>query len=146
MRTGPWMTLLTYYLWCRDDQGPRVRELRHVDVDEDYNYSVFVSYVEIYNNYIYDLLEELQYDPITGHKYVGHCSLLTDQCAFKDVISAVIRSMPSVEAMFHLNMSIYLASVFFCTTAFSEPGVCNNWCYHVNAETCDGLKIHARCT
>jgi len=53
-----------------DDFGPRVRELRRVDVDEDYNYSVFVSYVEIYNNYIYDLLEELQYDPITGHKYV----------------------------------------------------------------------------
>jgi len=47
-----------------------VRELRRVDVDEDYNYSVFVSYVEIYNNYIYDLLEELQYDSITGYKYV----------------------------------------------------------------------------
>jgi len=26
--------------------------------------------VEIYNNYIYDLLEELQYDSITGYKYV----------------------------------------------------------------------------
>ena len=58
-----------------DDHGPRVRELRRVDVDEDYNYSVFVSYVEIYNNYIYDLLEELQYDPITGFKYVKHCFL-----------------------------------------------------------------------
>ena len=66
------ITLLTFYLFYRDDHGPRVRELRHVDVDEDYNYSVFVSYVEIYNNYIYDLLEELQYDPITGHKYVQH--------------------------------------------------------------------------
>ena len=55
---------------CSDERGPRVRELRRVDVDEDYNYSVFVSYVEIYNNYIYDLLEELQYDSITGYKYV----------------------------------------------------------------------------
>ena len=47
----------------------RVRETYRVDdIDEDNNYSVFVSYVEIYNNYIYDLLEELQYDPITGYK------------------------------------------------------------------------------
>jgi len=62
-----------------DDRGPRVRELRRVDVDEDYNYSVFVSYVEIYNNYIYDLLEELQYDPITGYKYVRYTVSLTDR-------------------------------------------------------------------
>uniref|UniRef100_A0A672GF60 Kinesin-like protein n=1 Tax=Salarias fasciatus TaxID=181472 RepID=A0A672GF60_SALFA len=33
-------------------------------VDEDSSYSVFVSYVEIYNNYIYDLLEETQEDAI----------------------------------------------------------------------------------
>ncbi|KAJ8406598.1 hypothetical protein AAFF_G00301720 [Aldrovandia affinis] len=33
-------------------------------VDEDSSYSVFVSYVEIYNNYIYDLLEEAPFDPI----------------------------------------------------------------------------------
>lgn len=33
-------------------------------VDEDSSYSVFVSYVEIYNNYIYDLLEEAPIDLI----------------------------------------------------------------------------------
>ncbi|KAM3869948.1 kinesin-like protein KIF23 [Diretmus argenteus] len=33
-------------------------------VDEDSSHSVFVSYIEIYNNYIYDLLEETPYDPI----------------------------------------------------------------------------------
>ncbi|XP_027859386.1 kinesin-like protein KIF23 isoform X8 [Xiphophorus couchianus] len=33
-------------------------------VDEDSCYSVFVSYIEIYNNYIYDLLEETQEDAI----------------------------------------------------------------------------------
>ncbi|XP_030587803.1 kinesin-like protein KIF23 isoform X2 [Archocentrus centrarchus] len=33
-------------------------------VDDDSSYSVFVSYVEIYNNYIYDLLEETQEDVI----------------------------------------------------------------------------------
>ncbi|XP_052664527.1 kinesin-like protein KIF23 isoform X6 [Harpia harpyja] len=34
------------------------------EVDEDNVYSVFVSYIEIYNNYIYDLLEEAPYEPI----------------------------------------------------------------------------------
>uniref|UniRef100_A0A3Q0SAX9 Kinesin-like protein n=1 Tax=Amphilophus citrinellus TaxID=61819 RepID=A0A3Q0SAX9_AMPCI len=34
------------------------------NVDEDCCYSVFVSYIEIYNNYIYDLLEDAPYDPI----------------------------------------------------------------------------------
>ncbi|KAJ8417191.1 hypothetical protein AAFF_G00284180 [Aldrovandia affinis] len=33
-------------------------------VDDDSSYSVFVSYIEIYNNYIYDLLEEVPFDPI----------------------------------------------------------------------------------
>ncbi|XP_076848401.1 kinesin-like protein KIF23 isoform X4 [Brachyhypopomus gauderio] len=34
------------------------------EVDEDSSYSVFVSYIEIYNNYIYDLLEESPIDLI----------------------------------------------------------------------------------
>lgn len=33
-------------------------------VDEDSSYSVFVSYIEIYNNYIYDLLEDCYEDAI----------------------------------------------------------------------------------
>uniref|UniRef100_A0A3Q3BCG6 Kinesin-like protein KIF23 n=1 Tax=Kryptolebias marmoratus TaxID=37003 RepID=A0A3Q3BCG6_KRYMA len=33
-------------------------------VDEDSSYSVFVSYIEIYNNYIYDLLEDTSEDAI----------------------------------------------------------------------------------
>ncbi|XP_063052566.1 kinesin-like protein KIF23 isoform X3 [Engraulis encrasicolus] len=33
-------------------------------VDEDSSYSVFVSYIEIYNNYIYDLLEDTPTDPL----------------------------------------------------------------------------------
>ena len=33
-------------------------------VDNDSSYAVFVSYIEIYNNYIYDLLEEVPIDPI----------------------------------------------------------------------------------
>ncbi|KAM7405845.1 hypothetical protein PAMP_000265 [Pampus punctatissimus] len=34
------------------------------NVDDDCCYSIFVSYIEIYNNYIYDLLEDALYDPI----------------------------------------------------------------------------------
>ncbi|NXY84579.1 KIF23 protein, partial [Alcedo cyanopectus] len=34
------------------------------EMDEDNVYSVFVSYIEIYNNYIYDLLEEAPFEPI----------------------------------------------------------------------------------
>ncbi|XP_066200436.1 kinesin-like protein KIF23 isoform X3 [Saccopteryx leptura] len=34
------------------------------EVDEDSVYGLFVSYIEIYNNYIYDLLEEVPFDPI----------------------------------------------------------------------------------
>lgn len=41
-------------------------------VDDDNQYAVFVSYIEIYNNYVYDLLEELPYDPITGYKWVPY--------------------------------------------------------------------------
>ena len=37
----------------------RVPDKRAVPgVDEDNSYSVFISYVEIYNNFVYDLLEE----------------------------------------------------------------------------------------
>ena len=32
------------------------------NIDEDNSYAVFVSYIEIYNNYVYDLLEEPVYD------------------------------------------------------------------------------------
>eukprot|EP00064_Thunnus_orientalis_P007351 superscaffoldBa00000809_g7371 len=34
------------------------------NVDDDCCYSVFVSYIEVYNNYIYDLLEDAPFDPI----------------------------------------------------------------------------------
>ncbi|NXP96349.1 KIF23 protein, partial [Passerina amoena] len=37
---------------------------RAEEVDEDNVYGVFVSYIEIYNNYIYDLLEEAPCEPI----------------------------------------------------------------------------------
>lgn len=50
------------------DTGRLVDPTRVSDLDEDNTYAVFVSYIEIYNNYVYDLLEELAYDNITGYK------------------------------------------------------------------------------
>ena len=35
------------------------------DVERNRTYAVFISYCEIYNTYIYDLLEDAR-DPITG--------------------------------------------------------------------------------
>ena len=57
-------------------------------VDEDSSYSVFVSYIEIYNNYIYDLLEETQEDVIKP-KWVQKMLIERNiiqmyKCAFKD--------------------------------------------------------------
>ncbi|XP_056464186.1 kinesin-like protein KIF23 isoform X7 [Gadus chalcogrammus] len=43
---------------------------KYDNVDEDSSYSVFVSYIEIYNNYIYDLLEDAPFDPIRP-KWLG---------------------------------------------------------------------------
>ncbi|KAM7014677.1 kinesin-like protein KIF23 isoform 3-T3 [Tautogolabrus adspersus] len=40
------------------------------NVDEDCCYSIFVSYIEVYNNYIYDLLEDAPFDPIRP-KWLG---------------------------------------------------------------------------
>ncbi|XP_037572766.1 kinesin-like protein KIF23 [Dermacentor silvarum] len=53
----------------RDDDAvdwtSRTHETAKVeDVDPDMAYAVFVSYIEIYNNYVYDLLEENPIDPL----------------------------------------------------------------------------------
>ena len=44
----------------------RIPEPRKVEqsIDEDSSYAVFVSYIEIYNNYVYDLLDDTPIDPI----------------------------------------------------------------------------------
>lgn len=36
----------------------RIKDSGKIEVNENYNYAVFVSYVEVYNNYIYDLLDD----------------------------------------------------------------------------------------
>ncbi|NXU75432.1 KIF23 protein, partial [Oreotrochilus melanogaster] len=58
-------------LLCRRQIDPEFADMINVqdhckveEVDEDNVYSVFVSYIEIYNNYIYDLLEEVPFEPI----------------------------------------------------------------------------------
>ena len=54
----------------------RVPDQRKVTegIDEDSQYTVFVSYVEIYNNYAFDLLEDTPVDSIAP-KYGLFCIL-----------------------------------------------------------------------
>ena len=40
-------------------------------VDEDSQYAIFVSYVEIYNNYAFDLLEDVPVDSIAPRCVAG---------------------------------------------------------------------------
>ncbi|CAH1789923.1 unnamed protein product [Owenia fusiformis] len=79
------------------DSG-RVKDPSRVDgVEEDNNYAVFVSYIEIYNNYVYDLLEDLTYDPITGLKAPTSKNLREDSDHNMYVSSAVEVEVKSSE-------------------------------------------------
>lgn len=44
-----------------------VQEFCKAETDEDNIYSVFFSYIEIYINYIYDLLQGVQFNPIKAN-------------------------------------------------------------------------------
>ena len=44
----------------------RIVDGQKVSVNEDYQYAVYVSYVEIYNNYTYDLLDTPKMDIVSG--------------------------------------------------------------------------------
>ena len=48
------------------DMSGRISDTHKFPVDEDMQYAVFVSYVEIYNNYTYDLLDNPKMDIVTG--------------------------------------------------------------------------------
>ena len=68
--------IMYMYVQCRAEQPDygdllRIPEPQRIDkvVDEDSGYAVFVSFVEIYNNYVYDLLEDTPTDSIRP-KYV----------------------------------------------------------------------------
>lgn len=59
------------FFFFRQKPDPEITDMLMPDeackadgVDEDSSYSIFISYIEIYNNYIYDLLEEMQEDAI----------------------------------------------------------------------------------
>ena len=65
------MRLRLFFSFFRRQVDPEFADMINVQefckaevVDEDSVYGVFVSYIEIYNNYIYDLLEEVPFDPI----------------------------------------------------------------------------------
>lgn len=63
--------LIVVFASCRQKADPEFADMistaeacKSENVDEDCCYSVFVSYIEVYNNYIYDLLEDAPFDPI----------------------------------------------------------------------------------
>ena len=74
------------------DFSNRVLDTQKVPVDEDMQYTVFVSYVEIYNNYKRNLLDNPKLDMVTDRqklaskipredRWVGGClSLLLNNC------------------------------------------------------------------
>ena len=49
-----------------------------ISVDEDMQYAIFVSYVEIYNNYTYDLLATPKMDIVTGKQKLASKILRED--------------------------------------------------------------------
>ena len=61
------------------DLSNRVVDTQKVPVDEDMQYAVFVSYVEIYNNYTYDLLDQPKMDIVTGRQKLASKILREDR-------------------------------------------------------------------
>lgn len=54
------MTKKLNIFFRRDGENDRIRfDYKIVDIEQDVAYSVFISYVEIYHNYVYDLLEDV---------------------------------------------------------------------------------------
>ncbi|XP_046350395.1 kinesin-like protein KIF23 isoform X3 [Haliotis rufescens] len=72
------------------------------NIEQDNNYGVFVSYIEIYNNFVYDLLEELPYDPITGYKPPQSKILRTDMTENMYVHNCVEVEVKSPEDAFEV--------------------------------------------
>ncbi|XP_067941465.1 kinesin-like protein KIF23 [Watersipora subatra] len=71
-----------------------------LDIDKDGNYAVFVSFVEIYNNHIFDLLEDLPYDPITGTKAPQGKTLREDSSRVMFVYNVTETEVKSTEEAF----------------------------------------------
>ena len=61
------------------DMSNRIVDTQKVLVDEDMQFAVFVSYVEIYNNYTYDLLDQPKMDIVTGRQKLASKILREDR-------------------------------------------------------------------
>ena len=66
---------------CCEEKNLTKRNIdtQKVPVDEDQQYSIFVSYVEIYNNYTYDLLDQPKLDIGTGKQKLASKILREDR-------------------------------------------------------------------
>ena len=61
------------------DTSSRIVDQHKITVDEDMQYAIFVSYVEIYNNYTYDLLATPKMDIVTGKQKLASKILREDR-------------------------------------------------------------------
>jgi len=80
-----------------EDLTARVAEGAKVSVNEDYQFAVFVSYVEIYNNYTYDLLDAPQRDIVSGRMKLASKMLREDSYRSMYVHGAVEVEVKSPE-------------------------------------------------
>lgn len=62
-RTSCWNLCITHLCYRRDDAteyGQQISNCVQLEgIDEDSTYAIFISYVGIYNNIVYDLLEDI---------------------------------------------------------------------------------------
>ena len=50
---------------AQENEGSRVTDATRIsDIDEDQAYSVFVTFTEVYNNTVFDLLDDTPIDPL----------------------------------------------------------------------------------
>jgi kinesin family protein 23 len=53
----------------QENEGPRVTDATRISaLDEDQAFAVFVTFVEVYNNTVFDLLDDTPIDPLRPGK------------------------------------------------------------------------------
>ena len=53
----------------QENDGPRISDATRISaVDEDQTYAVFITFTEVYNNTVFDLLDDTPIDPLRPGK------------------------------------------------------------------------------
>ena len=54
----------------QENDGPRVSDATRISaIDEDQTYAVFITFAEVYNNTVFDLLDDTPIDPLRPGSY-----------------------------------------------------------------------------